>query len=301
LCFSGFADFWVKTHVKPNNRPSQVVAKESSLTVHLLPYFKHQDIREIDSLAAERFKAALLDKGLSRASVNRHVGHLRAMLRKAEEWGYIAKAPRIHDLRVERPDRDFFSIPERDKFLAECRERRPEWYAYFVTSFHTGMRAGELAALRWDDVDFFGRAIRVRRSVWRGHELLPKGRRARTVPMNSAVHDALRSHRHLADDHVFLNGAGKPLDCNGGYKVFKTLCRLAGLRTLRRHDIRHSFASNLVGATGNLLACKDILGHVDLKTTLIYSHLLPRQHADAVEALVTGASEAKGLASTRSS
>ena len=61
------------------------------------------------------------------------------------------------------------------------------------------------------------------------------------------------------NEHVFLNSVGKPLDINGGYKVFKTLCRFAGLRALRLHDIRHSFASNLAAETGNLLAVKDIL------------------------------------------
>jgi integrase len=140
--------------------------------------------------------------------------------------------------------------------------------------------------LRWEDVDFFGRTIRVRRTNWRGHEGPPKGKRARSIPMNSLVYDTLKAHRHLGE-LVFTNSVGKPLDINGGYKTFKTLCRLAGLRALRRHDIRHTFASNLAALTGNLLAVKEILGHVDYATTLRYAHLTPSQFADAVEALVT--------------
>ncbi len=286
LPFTGFAKLWYDTYVKPNNRPSQHVAKESSIRVHLAPFFGETDIRDIDGFAVDRLKAVLLQKGLSKTSVNRHIGILRTMLNLAVEWGMLPKAPRIRDYKLEQQERDFFRMDERDHFLAVCKEKRPEWHAFFVVAFHTGMRMGEMSALRWEDVDFFGRVIRVRRSNWRGHEATPKGRRARSVPMNSLVYETLKAHRHLGD-HVFYNSMGKVLDINGGYRVFKTLCRLSELRALRRHDIRHSFASNLAAETGNLLAVKEILGHVDYSTTLRYAHLTPGQFADAVEKLVT--------------
>ncbi len=290
--FRRFATVWFERHVVPNNRPSQHEAKRSSLDCYLVPFFGDTDIRAIDEFAVDALKAGLLRRGvkkkdgLSRASVNRHLGILRSMLNMAKEWRMIAEVPRIRDLKVEQRDRDYYNIEERDHFLAVCRERRPEWYPFFVLAFHSGMQTGELAALRWEDVDFFGRTIRVRRTNWRGHEGPPKGKRARTIPMNSLVYETLKAHRHLGE-LVFTNSVGKPLDINGGYKTFKTLCRLAGLRALRRHDIRHTFASNLAALTGNLLAVKEILGHVDYATTLRYAHLTPNQFADAVEALVT--------------
>lgn len=76
------------------------------------------------------------------------------------------------------------------------------------------------------------------------------------------------------------------MDINAGYKVFKWICRMAGLRALRRHDSRHSFASNIVAKTGNIVAVQDILGHADLTTTRRYSHLAPTEHLDVVETIV---------------
>ncbi len=146
---------------------------------------------------------------------------------------------------------------------------------------------GELAGLKWEDIQFATRVIRIIRTRDRdGNEGPPKGRRSRNVPLNSTVYEALKKHQHLDGPYVFHSSAGTLLDINAGYKVFKWICRMAGLRALRRHDIRHSFASNIVAKTGNIVAVQDILGHADLTTTRRYSHLAPAEHLSVVETIV---------------
>ena len=183
----------------------------------------------------------------------------------------------------------WISIEERDIFLATCREHRPDWFPFFFTAFHTGMRMGELKALRWEDLQFNAKIpfIRVRRSSWRGHEKTTKTGKARSVPMNSALTEVLKAHRHLRGSLVFYNSAGQPLDINGGRKVLKWVCRRAGLRSIRLHEIRHSFCSHAAEKSGDLNATKDLAGHSELTTTAIYLHSPTKRHQEVVEALVT--------------
>ncbi|MCB9489076.1 MAG: site-specific integrase [Deltaproteobacteria bacterium] len=283
--FESYAWYWYEIYAKARNRPSEQRNKESILCNYLIPYFGRMDLAEIGALDIEEFTSRTLNKGLSRKSVNNYLGVLRKMLNSAAEWEFIEKVPKVRALKVELDDPEFYTVDERDHFLAVCNAKRPEWYPYFVTAFHTGMRAGEMVALKWEDVDFYNRKIRVRRSEWRGHEGTPKGRRFRDVPMNSFLLDVLLGHRHPAE-YVFYNPSGARLDCNAGTKVLKTVARYAGLRAIRRHDMRHTFASNIASATGNLVAVKNLLGHQDLTTTMRYAHLTPSQHREVVEAIV---------------
>ncbi len=285
--FKDFARHWFDTYVRTHNKPSECANKESVLRVHLVPFFQDTDLRDINTRVVEEFKAVCLKKGLSKKSVNNYLGVLRKLLNVARDWDYVDVVPRIEAFKEEPRDPEFFKMEERDKFLAVCKQKRPEWYAYFVVGFHTGMRAGELAALKWEDVDFFNRSIRIRRNVWRGHVGSPKSGKFRDVPMNDFLYDTLMAHRHPGEN-VFYTTTGRPLDINAGRKVMKTVCRYAGLRAIRRHDIRHSFASAIASETGNILAIKDLLGHADYSTTMRYAHLTPAKHRECVAAIDTG-------------
>lgn len=302
--FEDFAKHWFTNFVIPNNGGNEQKNKESHLRVHLIPFFKGIDLRDIDKELIDQFKAMMLkkvkqkppkkknknkgtSKPLTKSTVNRSLGTLRKLLNTAVEWNYIDFAPKVTALKVVQPDPDWFSIEEREIFLTTCLRYRPEWHCFFLVAFHTGARMGELGGLKWEDIQFATRVIRISRTRDReGNEGPPKGRRSRNVPMNSAVYGALKAHQHLSGPYVFHNSADNMLDINGGYKVFKWLCRMAGLRALRRHDIRHSFASNIVAKTGNIVAVQDILGHADLTTTRRYSHLAPAEHLGVVETIV---------------
>ncbi len=179
-----------------------------------------------------------------------------------------------------------FTMEQRDKFLEQCRQTHPSWYAYFVTAFHTGMRVGELAALRWENVDFQLRSIRVAQNVWRGHVGTPKSNKPRSVPMNRLLWEVLSAHKH-AGQFVFPTLTGGLQGPNAGAKVLKSVCRKVGLQTIRRHDMRHTFATILVTQTRNLPVVKELLGHADFKTTLRYAHYLSDTGSEAVEALVS--------------
>lgn len=302
--FSGFAEKFYKKYVLVDNSRNEQRNKESHLRVHLVPYFGDTDIRLIDGEMIAGFKAHMKKKikagppkakkksrrsgkPISENSINKHLGTLRIMLNVAYDWGYLKAIPKVKAFRLEKRDPDWYTIEERELFLATCERYRPEWYCFFLVAFHTGARMGELAGLKWGDIQFATKIIRIQRTRDReGNEKCPKSRKSRNVSMNSAVCEALMDHRHLDGDYVFHNSVGRKLDINGGYKVFKWLCRMAGLRALRRHDIRHSFASAVVAKTGNILVVKDELGHSEITTTQIYAHNAPSTRNDAVESIV---------------
>ena len=204
---------------------------------------------------------------------------------------YIDRVPEVSLLRVPTVDPEWYTIEERDILLETCKQHKPEWYAYFFTAFRTGLRAGEMAALRWDDVELIGPYphLRVRHSRRRKpkdgiRDKSTKNGKARTVPLSPALVEVLKAHRHLGK-YVFLTPQGEPLGVNGATKALQWLCRKAGLKVIHRHAMRHSFASHVVQRTGNIVAVQELLGHADLTMARRYSHLAPSYHQEVVAAL----------------
>jgi integrase len=154
--------------------------------------------------------------------------------------------------------------------------------ALYLTAAYTGLRRGELVALRWLNVDFPRRHIRVTASYTERALSNPKSGRARSVPMASVVAEALarlaNRPEHTADDDlVFLGSGGGYLDASALYRRYKIALRAAGLRSLRFHDLRHTFGTTVVGNHAvSILQLKEWMGHADIDTTMKYLHYAPR-------------------------
>ncbi|MFO0572581.1 MAG: site-specific integrase [Polyangia bacterium] len=143
---------------------------------------------------------------------------------------------------------------------------------------HTGLRKGELLGLRWTDLDL----ARLRLTVARSYRDRPKGGRARHLRLPSVLVPALRAWQKVCppspDGSVLPLGRGRsrvggPTSMLG----LPELLRELGMRKVRHpwHLLRHTFASHFVMAGGNLLALQEILGHKDVKMTMLYAHLAP--------------------------
>jgi integrase len=141
----------------------------------------------------------------------------------------------------------------------------------------TGMRRGEVVAIRWHDIDWHARLIRVRRNFTRGQFGTPKSRRSsRAVPLAPRLADELRAHHEQtpykqAADLVFAHPQlGTVLDPSKLRKRFLACVRQAGVRRIRFHDLRHTFGTQMAAAGAPVRAIQEWLGHADLRTTLIY-------------------------------
>ena len=153
---------------------------------------------------------------------------------------------------------------------------------FVVTALNTGMRKGELFALKWADVSFESGEIRVRKT---------KGRRFRVIPMNDLLLGTLRRHpRSSKGPYVFCNADGSPWrDVRTSYR---SVLRAAKLPIdLTFHDLRHTFVSNLVMAGEDLRTVAELAGHRDIRTTMRYAHLAPGKLQKSVSRLTWGAEE----------
>ena len=159
-------------------------------------------------------------------------------------------------------------------------------------SAYSGLRLGELLALRWSDVDWSGSAITVSRSLSKGKETSTKSGKTRRVPLPDQAAAALarlgqRNDFTDADELVICNPVtGRTLDGSALTKRYHAAQRSAGIANLRWHDLRHTYGSLLVAGGQDIVTVKDAMGHQDIKMTQRYLHARPaREMAKAFTAV----------------
>jgi integrase len=208
---------------------------------------------------------------------------LGKMLSLANEWGFIASTPRMKLFRVEPADFEFLTFEEAPRFLAAVPQ---EWRTFALVPLRTGLRVGELLALKWEDLDLVAGRLMVRRTLWQKQEVLPKGGKVREVPLGNEVVTALKAHRHLRGPYVFCDEAGARLTHSKVKRVVPWACAKARLaKRLTTHGLRHTFASHLVMRGVSLKAVQELLGHSTIEMTMRYAHLSPDVKRDAVRLL----------------
>jgi integrase len=146
--------------------------------------------------------------------------------------------------------------------------------AIYLTAAFTGLRRGELVALRWRDVDFAAQRVRVSGSFAGGRLTTPKSGKVRSVPLAPAVAEALArlSQRELftsEDDLVFPSVVGKYLDASALARRYRAALQRADLRPLRFHDLRHTFGTRMIAKAG-IRRVQEWMGHADVATTMKY-------------------------------
>src|SRR6266852_5416844 len=234
------------TYSETNNKPSAVFAKRGLLQNHLLPPFGTMTLDTIGPAEVEKYKADKLRAKYSPKSIN-------------------------NQLKVGQHGFEFLDFAEVDRFLAAAPG---EWTPLLIIALNTGLRVGELLALKWEDCDLFAGKLIVRRSLWNGVEGSPKGGRAREVPLNQVALWALKSLRHLRGHYVFCKDDGTRFSHSEVKNVVPRICQRAGLpKRLTMHALRHTFASHLVMRGVALKAVQELLGHATIDMTLRYAHL----------------------------
>jgi integrase len=177
--------------------------------------------------------------------------------------------------------------------LARACEVNQDGALFRVAAF-SGLRLGELRALRWSDVDFEKRLVHVRRNFMHGAEGDPKSGRARSVPLIDQAAKALdglsrRKRFTKTGDLVFVDELGDHVDDWRLRRRFHAALEEAGLPKLRLHDLRHTFGTLAVQAFP-LSDVKAYMGHADIATTMLYVHHVPQiDAADKLSELVAAA------------
>jgi integrase len=283
---------------KLRNKPSTIDSKIKILKWHLLPLIGDLRLDEITYTTIEDLKLALASQRVKRPrhkredgqpqvlqpkTVNKSLMVLHRMLVVARKRGLIDFVPDFEWLRAPLGEFDFLSFDEAQRLIdaAEGQLR-----TMIIVALKTGMRHGELLALRWQDVDLVAGRFIVRQNVVRGVIGTPKSGKPREIPMSEEARSALKAHRHLRGPYVFCNMDGKMLTDSELKNPLTHAIKRAGLaRSIGWHCLRHTFASHLAMRGATLRVIQELLGHSTITMTMRYAHLAPEIARDAVRLL----------------
>ncbi len=267
-----------------NNKPSSVYSKEHILKNHLVPAFGSLALATIGPQQIESYKARKKEEGLSAKTVFNHLTILQKLINLELEYRGKTERIRLKKPKVPKPAFDFLTFEETERFL-EAAKKVPVWEPLCVLALNTGLRAGELRALRWEDVDLQAKRLVVRQSVWRKEFDTPKSGHSREVPLNAASVWALSAKRSIGLPLVFCHPTGAVYSNSAVERATARVSRLAGLRTIHPHVLRHTFASHLIMRGASLKEVQELLGHATMEMTMRYAHLSPERKAGAVSLL----------------
>jgi len=271
-------------------KPSTMRDYRSIVATHLVPHFGEQRIEDITPQMVEAWRTSF-GPALAARTKNKWLVVLHGVFRRAQTvWGLpVNPVTGIEKYRQRSSgDIDVFS-PEEVLALVRAAGDEQDAAIYLAAAF-TGLRRGELLALRWRDVNFTGQAIRVRASFAGGQVTSPKSGKVRSVPMAPDVATALaalgRRERWTGDDDlVFVGTLGSHVDGSALRRRYMDALRRAGLRPLRFHDLRHTFGTRMI-AKADIRRVQEWMGHADVQTTMKYLHYAPRDDDAALVAEV---------------
>ena len=260
-----------QNYVKANFSKSYSVTVEVSFSL-FKEYFGDIQLNKIPIQELEKFFTETYQR--TKQGARTYLIALKSAFNKAILWGYLEqnpfnkiklpKIPKNNPLFIQESEFEDLLKLEEDELLKSI----------YLFAFNTGLRLGEIINLRWRAIDFLEKII----SVQNTNDFTTKGKQERKIPMNECVFIVLRDRYpkviDIANDNFVFSCKGIRLNGDFVSKRFKKIIRKSKLnQELHFHDLRHSFASNLVKRGVSIFVVKELLGHQDVKTTQIYSHL----------------------------
>lgn len=292
---------WLTEYVKPHVRPTTRDNYAQTIRKYMIPEIGHIQLRQLTPTHLQKLYNDLLARGLSNRTVRLVHTIAHASLKQALENGLVARnvADATKPPRPQKQEMRVLSPEEEARFLEVIEEDRLG--TAFLLDLATGLRRGELLALRWSDVDLKEGTIHVNRTIVRvvadngpaktalvyQEPKTKHGRRA--VPIPEALLPELKAHKaRQAQEKLLLGPAyednglvfcaedGRPLDPASFGKHFAKLAAKAGISGATLHSLRHTYATRLLEANEHPKVVQELLGHSNIAMTLdTYSHVMP--------------------------
>ncbi|MBE6064703.1 tyrosine-type recombinase/integrase [Clostridium cochlearium] len=269
-------------------------------------------LSELRAKDLQAYYNTLSSNGISANVINTINGFLYTCLESALKQNYIPKnyCKLVILPKVIKEDKfTVFTLEEQDIFLNAIQGNKYE--VAFKLALGTGIRLGELLGLKWSDIDFKNNTVSISRAIKRVTliddngkrssqilEQLPKTKTSiREIPIPSTIIEALKQHQdkqllikkenkdlYNDNDYIFCDKLGNPLDPKRMPRNFKSILKKAGLKDIKFHSLRHTYATRLFEVGVPIKTVQALMGHSDITTTMnIYTHVMPEQKAKAVE------------------
>jgi integrase len=294
--FDAYFRNWLDTYVKAHCKERTQWLYGAALRRYLLPAFGQKDISAVTREEVKKLAYDLLAQGKQRNTVTSVLTPLCAMFNAAIEDGHVDRNPALRILRRSRKEEGeqkqkagFLTREELGLLLRTCQEHFLAYYPFVSLLSRTGLRLHEAIALQWGDVDFHGRFLNVQRNFSHRKLDTPKSGKSRRVDLSKQLtetlktllterkKETLRKGWGEVPEWVFISTTGTSLhSVNFHYRVWRPLLAKAGLRSIRVHDLRHTYASLLIQQGASLVYVKEQLGHHSISITVdTYGHLVP--------------------------
>ena len=292
-------------------RTTALEKTKSILSREIIPHFKNNDISKLSLPLLQNWKNDMSQRNLKLVTKQHIFAEFRALLNYAVKMEYIPKNPLItlgnfKEIYFEKPQDKlkYYTVEQFKQYIAvadkKCKSDKDYcYYVFFNIAYYTGMRKGEINALKWSDIE--GNIIHVRRSVSqkvKGHSIVetpPKNKTSyRDIQIPKALVKILNEQRarqmkenRFSDDFRVCGGISCLSDTAISNKNIH-FAKEANLEVIRIHDFRHSHASLLVNNGINIQEVARRLGHAKIEITWnTYSHLYPKEEERALKILET--------------
>ena len=293
VAFGTFVEQQWKTLVFPTFKASTQHGYQTVLNVHVLPAWRDWRLRDMERLAIQQWVADKFRQGTGWQTVRNAWVLLSSILETAVEYGYLQTNP-ARGVKFAQKGLKKKPVLIAGETLAKLLEHLDEPYRTMVRLIAaTGLRIGELLALRWSALDLEGGSLAVCQSVYEGKFQLPKTQKAvRTIPLGRHAVRALSEHRERStrkssEDLVFGNPKGEPFrESKLLTRVLQPAAEAAGLGRVTWHQFRHIHSSLLNDLNVPVKIAQEQLGHASIATTLnVYTHAVDASHRKAIEAV----------------
>jgi integrase len=301
MTFGAWMDRWYQTECKPAIRPKTQADYENRIYQHIIPELGHIPLAKLTPGDLQQFYTRLKQRGrllrteeygpgLSDRMVKSCHVTCRVALDRAAAQGLIlknpalaCKAPTTHPKEMQ-----VLTQEEMQRLLIQAKEN--DCYELLLLELSTGLRRGELLALRWDDLDFQTGALRVERQVQRVKGSLavtqPKTKSSsRSIILPAPILEILKNHRQGINSPWMFPSPRKensPLDPAAVRKKLAIVLARAGCKHVRFHDLRHTFATNALEHGMDIKTLSAVIGHVSSATTLnVYAHVTDEMRQSA--------------------
>lgn len=302
-------NWWLAKKVKPKLRVRSYLRYEQLVRIHIKPRIGLIPVTRLTVDDVEQLYSDAMADGLSpRSTVQLHAV-LRKALKDAEKKGLVARNVCTLAERPSFSQREMKTLTRSEARTLVDAVSGDRMEALFVLALTTGLRQGELLALRWRNVDLDAARLEVVATLQRvdgapvfGEPKTPKSRRR--VSLSATATAALRSHRGRQaeerlkavawedGDVVFSDEVGRPYDASRLRREFWAVLERAGLPRIRFHDLRHTAATLLMAENQHAKIVSELLGHSTTAITLdLYSHVTPTMQEEAaivMDGIVSG-------------
>lgn len=288
-------ELWFK-NAASRKRLTSLVKDQQMHRQYVSPIIGHLRVSEVSPQHFEEIVSAMLIKGLTKSSVNKVIQHFKGVFNHSFNNETIGRNPArsFKQMRLDSKEMDYFSQEEMDQLLSYTDKKyvgEERWiHALYLTLFLTGARLGEVLGLEWNRIQFNKDCILLGQ-IWCPLEskiiFTTKGKKDRLIPLNSHLKREISAMRNNSKgSFLFSDHGSRPVDpSNFRKRNWERDLLASGVRDLRIHDARHTYASLFMMNGGNLYELKEVLGHSSVKTTERYAHL-SSQHLSGLKDII---------------